>query len=179
MGMILTLSTSLSFLARNASLKLERVNNRRLIFITEPSDILSFEIIQDTTSSYTSITTVRNVIYLTLSRPRRTWMDVYINMILLSISSARLLIKCINRQKPWIIRKWCSSICPRSTAPAVRWIISTSSVNWDMINQAVTPVVSIATQNIDTLLYLNQVTEWEKIPWRGKVTRWTTLWVLI
>ena len=92
-GLILTVSIYLSLPARNASLNLEKVNKIILLVITEPSDIFSFAIIQDTTSLGTILNTVRREINLTLSRPRRTWIYVYINMIMLSISSAILIRK--------------------------------------------------------------------------------------
>ena len=76
-GLILTTIRSLAFLARNASLTPDRVNNRIILSTVAPSDIICFERMQDTLRVVTRIATVIIVVHLTLPLIRSTlWTSI-------------------------------------------------------------------------------------------------------
>ena len=75
-GLILTTIRYLAFLARNASLTPDRVNNRIPLAIAAPISSVSYARKQGTLEAGICITTVINEMHLIISIPRRTWTDV-------------------------------------------------------------------------------------------------------
>ena len=76
---------------------------------------------RDNPSSVTGLTPVNLVMYLTLLRPRRTCMGFYINAILLSINSSKLIRTYRYIWRSWINRTRYCLIWPISPATTVIW----------------------------------------------------------
>ena len=178
-GMMLTLSQYLGLLARHAILTPERVNIIILLSITAPSTIVSFEISQDVLITGTSLIPVIILMNFSLPILRRTWMDIYINAMMLPISYAWLRIKYIIIWRPWIIITLYCSMWPRRSSPNVIWTRSIISRNRDIIPRAEMKLASLDTRNLATLLYHPLVTGIGVSPWKGKLTIWNMLLALI
>ena len=86
MRLILTVSWYLVVLAINSSQNPVRLNNRTLIYIASPRAIVSSTRRHITPISGISFAQLSSAMHLILSKPRRTWMDIWINTMLLSIS---------------------------------------------------------------------------------------------
>ena len=82
-GTALPASQELGLIIISAIIKLERVDNERLITITVPRAIVSSARRQVNLSLGKRLTTVRSAMHLILPRPIRTWMDIYPNEMLL------------------------------------------------------------------------------------------------
>ena len=88
-GTMISDSQALGFLTGSEILKPEREINRRPLTKAEPSINESSAIRKDTLSTGISVTPVISAMHLNLPVQRRTYMEVYSNEMLLSISYAR------------------------------------------------------------------------------------------
>ena len=93
MGLVLISSQALGFIARNESLNPERVNNRKPLAIVTSIVTVCSTRRQDIPSAGTSLVLLISIMHLTLPIQIRTWAEFQLNIMLLSISSTRLIIK--------------------------------------------------------------------------------------